>query len=910
MGKRAAAGLAALMVGGLFAGAAPAILQAQSASSIAGVVTDGTNAALAGTALTLSSPNLIGGVRRTVTNEAGVYRFPALVAGVYDMTAERAGFKITARRGIRIPTGATVSVDLELEVASVAETVTVTRPSPVIDVKAAAASTDLDSDLLQNLPASRQQPETINLVPGVAANVAFGGTQSSNALSIDGVGVSETKLGSSFLNLLFNYNWIEDVHVVAAGAAAEYGEFTGLAADSIVRSGSNRFAGLGEVWTIQPGWIASNTSSLDNEVRKQFTWMETVTQWDSSAQLGGPLATDRLWFFTGFQYMRREDNPAEASGIVDREHDPKVIAKLTTALSPAIRLEGFYERDWSHIDGAVIGSPGPPETLATQESPAASWNLRLTWVPSDRTLIELRHSGYRIRDSLEPMPPNSRHGPASHLDLVTDRTSGNAPFYLESVGRPLTAAFALTRYVDGAFGRQHEFKVGGEYQRTSAVDAFGYPGGRSYLDYDGDPFLVFLYEGSDDHTTSRRATVYAQDSWRVSDRVTLHPGLRFSINRGAVPDRGTVFSTDPLSPRLGIAWDVTRDHKTVVRAHYGRYHDALLSGQFQFMDGRGEQNPFIVALVQPSGEFTELDRFDASKNVAIDNHISHSYVDQYVIGVERELAAGMALQAQYLHRDFRHFMAFVDTGSIYEEVMARDPGPDGRIGTPDDGGIFAAFNKTNPGHGFRLLTNPRGAFRRYSAFQITGRKRFTRGWQVLASYVWSRTEGNIDQRLGSNAALNDAGDSGVFADPNQAINAVGRTSFDFPQEVKIEGTYRLPWAGLTLSGVYASHSGLAWGRRANIQGLWQGSETIRIEPRGTRRLPFVHDLDLRIERTIRLVAGSTNLGLFADLFNATNQGVPDSASPLAVVDVSGASFGQPGAWRNARSVRLGARVLF
>ncbi len=880
-------------------------------SSLTGIVTDSTNAALAGVTLTLASPNLIGGVRQTVTGETGLYRFPALVAGVYELTAERSGFQSTTRHAIRLQTGIGLTIDIRLEIAPFAEATTASRELTTIDAKSTTVPASLDADLLHNLPTNRQQPESINLIPGVAENVAFGGTQRSNAMSIDGVGVAETKLGSAFLTLLFNYNWIEEVQVVALGANAEHGEFTGLAANSILRSGSNRFSGLGEVWTAQPGWIGSNTRSLPADLQNQFKWMETVTQWDGSAQVGGPLARDRLWFFSGLQYIARDDQPEQAFGVVDRERSPKMVAKLTAAPSGAVRLEGFYERDWSRIDGAVIGSPGPPETLARQKSPSTTWNVRLTWMRSEQMLVELRHSGYRSMYSLEPVPPNSRSGAAPHLDIFNGRASVNAPYYLDGVWRPLTAGAAVTWFADQFLGTRHELRVGAEYQRTSALDAFGYPGGRSYLDYEGDPFLVFLYDGSEDHTTSRRTTLYAQDAWALNDRLTVLPGLRFSRNRGSVPERGTVFSTDPFSPRLGIAWDVTSKHQTVVRAHYGRYHDALLSGQFQFMDRRGEQNPFITALVLPSGQLAELDRFEASKSIAIDDHLTHSYVDQYLLGVERQLAPGVSLQAQYIRRVFKDFMAFVDTGSVYDPVPARDPGLDGRIGTDDDGGIFTVFNRTNSEHKFRLLTNPPEASRRYNAVQLIGRRRYSRGWQMLAAYTWSRTEGNVDQRLGSNAALYDAGDSGVFVDPNHAINASGPTSFDVPHEVKIEGTYRVPvWGGFKLSAVYHAHSGLAWGRRATIQGLWQGSETVRLEPRGTRRLPAIRRLDLRVEKTIRRASNPTLVGFFADIFNATNRGVANSRYPFAVNDTSGPNFGQPTAWVEPRMLRAGVRMMF
>lgn len=876
-----------------------------------GVVTDSTGAVLPQVALTVNSSSLIGGLRRAMTDEAGVYRFPGLVAGIYELSAERRGFTTVKREAIQLAAGATLRIDLQLEVARVSESTTVTRASPVVETTSAAASTYLDDALLQNLPTVRQQPESINLIPGVEENVAFGGTQYSNALLVDGVAVSEPKLGSSFQTLLFNYNWIQEIQAVALGANAEYGEFTGLAANSIVRSGANRFSGLGEYWMNHPSWVWSNTAALAAEQRYAFRSTEILTHWDSSAQVGGPLARDRLWFFGGFQYVKREDLPAGLGGAANRARSPKMIGKLTAAPSATVRLEGFFEHDWSRMEGAVIGAPGPADTLASERSPGKSWNARLTWLPSDRTLLELRHSGYSSRYSLDPMSPNSRSGPAPHLDLETGLASGNVPYYLRGEAQPLSVGLTVTRYADRILGSRHELKVGAEYQRTTALDEFGFPGGRWYLDLDGAPFLVYLFDGSADRTTSRRATLYAQDTWTVADRVTIHPGVRLSINRGAVPERGTVFATSPVSPRLGVAWDVLCDRKMVLRAHYGRYHDALLSGQFQFMDSEGERNPFITALVLPFGEPLELDRFEGSKNFAIDERLTHSHADQYLVGIERELAGSVSLQVQYIRRNFKNFMAFVDTGSIYQPVPARDPGPDGRIGTADDGGIFTVFNRTNPGHEFRLFTNPPSAFRRYSAVQIIGRKRYSRGWQLLASYTWSRTVGNVDQRLGTNAGLHDAGSSGVFMNPNRTINGVGRTSFDFTHQVKTEGTYRVPlWGGFILSAVYRYHSGLAWGRQANIPWLWQGSEKVRLEPRGTRRLPALNSLDLRGEKTFRLPRTRATLGIFADMFNATNQGAPNSRYPFAVVDVSGDSFGRPGAWLDPRTVRAGARVAF
>ena len=64
---------------------------------------------------------------------------------------------------------------------------------------------------------------------------------------IDGVDVSDPESGTIWL--FANHNWIQEVQVIGLGANAEYGGFTGVASNSLFRSGSNMFNGLFETLT-------------------------------------------------------------------------------------------------------------------------------------------------------------------------------------------------------------------------------------------------------------------------------------------------------------------------------------------------------------------------------------------------------------------------------------------------------------------------------------------------------------------------------------------------------------------------------------------------------------------------------------------------------------------------------------
>ena len=159
------------------------------------------------------------------------------------------------------------------------------------------------------------------------------------------------------------------------------------------------------------------------------------------------------------------------------------------------------------------------------------------------------------------------------------------------------------------------------------------------------PFVAHLWDGEVDEATSRRGTVYARDQWSVHERVTLNLGVRLDVNRASVPVNGTIFSTNPVSPRAGVAWAVTADRATVVRAHYGRYHDSILTQKISDLDV-SDQSPFRIALVLPDGQLFEVVRVLDAANTTVDDGIRQSYVDQYVIGVEREVGPNFSAQVQ------------------------------------------------------------------------------------------------------------------------------------------------------------------------------------------------------------------------------------------------------------------------
>ena len=878
-----------------------ASVSAQTRSVIEGTVKDTTAAVLPGASLTLESPELVGGAQTTVATADGKYRFTDLLPGTYTVTAALQGFQTIKRSQLRLQFGTTLTMDFALPVATVAETITVSGEAPVVDVRTAAATTKIDEELLQSLPlfADRRTAfDVFSISPGINGRSAYGGARDANGLMLDGSNTSVPDRQGTNAAVL-NTNWLEEVQVVALGANAEYGEFTGVGVNFVVRNGSNNLSGLFEYVTTRNSWLSDNTGSLPASIRANFTSQEIVSYWDVTAQAGGPIKKDKVFFFSGFEYFKNAQKLAGALTPNDQKW-PRFINKVNWAASKNLRIEGLLNVTKS----TSVGGSSPvqrPETAATTDQPTYVWNGRATWTAGNATLLELRQNGMWYEQDIAPTAPNTKDGPAPRRDTFTSISSVNTAQYRLQRGQRHVSSAAVTRFAPAFVGGDHQFKAGIEVERLRFLEESGFPGGLSFQDFQGAPNLVVIWKGNAAEGTGTRATTYVQDKWQIGGKWTFEPGVRVTINRGSVPDRGTVFKTNAIDPRIGFAWDVAADHKTVVRAHYGRFHEPLASSQFTFMHIAG-QNPQQTARVLGPNNYQITNPGTLPTNFGIDPDIAQAHMDQYMVGVERELLPNFGLKVQYIRRNWDELFAFIDTGSEWAPLQVRDPGPDGVAGNADDGDTLNVFNLANPGASFLLYTNPDDAWRRYNGVQLIAQKRFADNWQLLASYTWSRAEGSVNNNVTDNQ------NAGTFNDPNVAINREGRNTFDIPHEFSLRGTYRPSfWGGFNLSAVYTYGSGATWTRQATFRGLRQGNVTVWVEPRGSRRIDATNQLDLRLEKEFPLGTRARTASLYLDIFNVGNQGVVDRDR---LTQLSGPNLGLPLTFLTPRWAQVAVRVRF
>ncbi len=168
---------------------------------IQGVVRDASRAVLPGATIEARSPSMPG-VQAAVSGGDGVYRFPILRPGTYELTATLSGFTPVQVPGVVVRLGAEFRIDIAMEVARLAETVQVTAETPVIDVRQNAAIATISDDALKLLPArGRDFTDMLTMSAGVQnvdSGISIDGASGlENHYIVDGVKTTAILTGSS-----------------------------------------------------------------------------------------------------------------------------------------------------------------------------------------------------------------------------------------------------------------------------------------------------------------------------------------------------------------------------------------------------------------------------------------------------------------------------------------------------------------------------------------------------------------------------------------------------------------------------------------------------------------------------------------------------------------------------------------
>ncbi len=854
--------------------------QSRETGAVQGRVADDQGNPLPGVNLTLTSPNLMG-ARSTVSDPSGQFRFPALPPGVYSLKAELQGFATSVQENIRMTTTVTLTVDVVMTLATVAEQITVIATSPTVDVKSTeTASVTLSNEILRNIPYSQFTSDIVNLAPGVNNDVAYGASSGTGvSWQMDGVGVGDPAGGTAWVFL--DHNIIEEAKVMGVGLPAEYGGFTGVIFNLITKSGGNEFSGhieflfQGKQNDSPKGlWQTTNNSTYSTDFPAITAPLEKLM--DGNAQLGGPILRDKLWFYGGAQWYRSWDYPTGFPVAIDYKQ-PRGFLKLTSQLTAKTNLTFSVERDdyrGTHRGGS---STVLPEATVDQTGPEWVLNFNLTHIFNPQTFFDVKGAYFDGTYTLEPRSGRDVAGHFFQSDAPGLPGSGNkrhfsSGYYADHPRTRYQINASLTHYAENFIQGNHEFKFGAEFERSIVRDVYGYTGANHwyytdywYYGYTGN-YLATQYAGYNLDTRFVRLEAFAQDSWQVSQRLNLNIGARFSQNWGTVAGvSGTPWNTNRIAPRLGLTFDVFGDKSTVLKAHYGQFTEAMYAYFFDRINpGFSDKISYYWDL--GSSEWVEYNRITHG-TWQIDANIKHPYLSQFTLGVERELFKDTSLSVTYIDRRWKNPVGSWDNLATWEPVDIYNKALDKNFTiyelTSGDTHDFWIGNIYKGRNGI-----PVDVYRNYRGLEILFNKRFSNRWQLLASYVYSRAFGTLDNGSSDDIGYGALSSDNYIYNPNFFINGEGHSTNDPTHMIKIQGTYVLPF-DISFNAYFHAISGDAWTTRVRSSRLAQGRVTFFAEQRGSNHYPMDKQLDVRLEKTFTL-ASKYRLGIILDVFNVFN----------------------------------------
>jgi hypothetical protein len=922
---------------------------------VTGIVSDPSGAAISGATVTINN-SATGFKQTTKTEESGLYRFALLPLGTYDVEVSASGFADTRHTGIVVNAGAIKSEDVQMQLSTTSTRIEVAATAVITDPSRVDLGSTLTYNTIANLPLVSRNPYNFILFqPNVSgrANTEFGVPRKLNANGFNGRinyqidGNNDTESDRAGIRLVpISNTYIEEVQQVINGFAPEFGNTVGTVFNTITRSGTNDFHG-------EAGYIFRRTPfSARPKLLASTAPTPEVNVDDYTGDMGGRIKRDKLFFYGSFEHVNRDlpmpvtvppatiaqlGLPASYANPIPFSQDVYFyMAKIDWAINQKNRLSvrynlfhndspynnnnigGLYlvSRTYNYYDRSHVGAVQLISTLSSRA--VNELRFQTPWRHEEQNRFAATATGPAIA-----IPGVAFFGGPDQVGFV----------FTEETPEIVDNFSFLTSAHDMKAGFSSRWIRDEQVQATAATYTF--PSVAAYLN---------AANGSDPKSYSQFTQTYgsptidynslfigwfAQDAWRPKRNLTLTYGLRYDVYRPPSANSTSPFPfsqsfrTDKnnFAPRLGLAWSLGSDQKTVVRASTGLFYDPFQTDMYRLALVTNGSPAFFNISATPSTAFAPAFpavfsalptgfNVPAGNTDTVDPHFATLYSYNANFSVSRELTRDLVLSASYLYTSGTHLPVYRNINLVPSGAFLADGRPifgSARV-YPGFANIFSAesVGKSN-----------------YNGFNLNLQKRFSRGVEFAAYYTWSHA---IDDAPEWNNI-----DSGAFLleDPTNRRRDRGNSLTDKRHSFNMTGVFAPEFKASNPKRNYlANHNQLSIGLVAASGDLFNiGSNRILNGDSSTgstyQRPLFIGRNTLRAQAPFELNARYSRFfpikerytaEFLAETTNITNTLNVTGVNSTALVDTSGniltpASGAATGA-RDQRLIQLGVRLHF
>jgi hypothetical protein len=443
-------------------------------------------------------------------------------------------------------------------------------------------------------------------------------------------------------------------------------------------------------------------------------------------------------------------------------------------------------------------------------------------------------------------------------------------------------------------------------------------------------------------------SLFVQDDFHVLSNLTLNFGVRYEKQ---------TFTDDDLNfaPRVGFVFDPWKDGKTAVRGGFGIYYSQIPdnaeanyvltgpTGVFNFTATPGQVGfpssiaaapipafppgaklPLRSLYIRPGRASFYDPFFSTSLLPNYPDELINPYSEQWTLGVQRELATNWILSVDYVGSNTFNINRPLDVDAPAPFVRTRP----GQVRTAQAANctrpLWIAFyaqnnltcnplKATNPQPPYSVITSDvNDGYAGYNALDVNLSHRFTRNFEMLASYTWSHAIDTVDPDIpGQNPN-----------DPNfTGIAELGNAIYDQRHRFVLSGYYTAPLK-INLGGVFTAGSGLPYNIVTGVNNSGDPGATADrpvvngvVIPRNAGRGDAIYDFSPFIERPFSLGTERVRLFLRAEAFNILNHAnFVGYSGTWGNGAAPGKGFGQPlagiTAQLPARSFQFSAKLTF